>query len=95
MNVHKSAYIEKEVFFAGLSGFFLKFEIFETFSNDKKSTKSLTLFFYYITPGPSKLENVADPCSGPRGPLPKIGVLYLNLIFGGSPLVSNLNHAYC
>ena len=49
----------------------------------------------HITPGPSKLENVADPCSGPRGPLPKIGVLYLNLIFEGSPLVSNLNHAYC
>ena len=32
-----------------------------------------------LTLGPSKLENVADPGSGPRGPLPKIGVHYLNL----------------
>ena len=35
------------------------------------------VYLKYVTPGPSKLENVADPCSGPRGP--KIGVLYLNL----------------
>jgi hypothetical protein len=27
--------------------------------------------FEYITPGPSKLEKVVDPGSGPRGPLPK------------------------
>jgi hypothetical protein len=33
----------------------------------------------YLTPGPSKLEKVVDPGSGPRGPLPKIGVHYLNL----------------
>ena len=32
-----------------------------------------------ITPGPSKLEKVVDPCSGPRGPLPEIGVHYLVL----------------
>ena len=25
----------------------------------------------YITPGPSKLEKVVDPGSGPQGPLPK------------------------
>jgi hypothetical protein len=24
-----------------------------------------------LTPGPSKLEKLVDPCSGPRGPLPK------------------------
>ena len=35
--------------------------------------------FGRLTLGPSKLENVADPGSGPRGPLPKIGVHYLNL----------------
>ena len=35
--------------------------------------------YKWITLGPSKLENVADPGSGPRGPLPKIGVHYLNL----------------
>ena len=33
----------------------------------------------HITLGPSKLENAADPGSGPRGPLPKIRVHYLNL----------------
>ena len=32
-----------------------------------------------LTPGPSKLEKVVDPGSGPRGPLPEIGVDYLNL----------------
>ena len=37
------------------------------------------LYLICVTLGPSKLENVADPCSGPRGPLPKIGVHYLNL----------------
>ena len=61
-------------------------------------TPNFGVSFYHskqILSKPSKLENVADPCSGPRGPLPKIGVLYLNLIFEGSPLVSNLNHAYC
>ena len=30
-------------------------------------------------PGPSKLEKVVDPGSGPQGPLPEIGVHYLNL----------------
>ena len=32
-----------------------------------------------ITPGPSKLEEAVDPCSGPQGPLPEIRVLYLVL----------------
>ena len=32
-----------------------------------------------VTPGPSKLEKVVDPGSGPRGPLPEIGVHYLVL----------------
>ena len=31
-------------------------------------------------PGPSKLEKVVDPGSGPRGPQPEIGVHYLNLV---------------
>ena len=35
-----------------------------------------------LTLGPSKLEKVADPVSGPRGPLPKIRVHYLQ----GQPL---------
>ena len=41
-----------------------------------------------VTLGPSKLENVADPGSGPRGPLPKIGVHYLNL--NGAVLLGKL-----
>ena len=40
-----------------------------------------------ITPGQSKMEKVVDPGSGPRGPLPEIGVHYLNLDFQGTPLV--------
>ena len=32
-----------------------------------------------VTPGPSKLEKVVDPGSGPRGPLLEIRVHYLNL----------------
>ena len=35
--------------------------------------------FNNVTPGPSKLEKVVDPGSGPRGPLPEIGVHYLVL----------------
>ena len=34
----------------------------------------------YVTPGPSKLDGIVDPCSGPRGPLPEIGVHYLVLL---------------
>ena len=35
--------------------------------------------YLQLTPGPSKLEKVVDPGSGPRGPLPEIGVHYLVL----------------
>ena len=40
-----------------------------------------------VTPGPSKLENLVDPGSGPRGPLPEIGVHDLNLDFQWTPPV--------
>ena len=36
-----------------------------------------------LTPGPSKLEKVVDPGSGPWCPLLEIGVHYLNLDFQG------------
>ena len=47
----------------------------------------LFLSYIQLTLGPSKLEKVVDPGSGPRGPLPEIGVHYLNLDFQGTPLV--------
>ena len=48
----------------------------------------------YLTPGPSKLEKVVDPGSGPQGPLTEIGVHYLNLDFQRSPLVIKIEGTY-
>ena len=49
------------------------------------------IFMKYVTPGPSKLEKVVDPGSGPQGPLTEIGVHYLNLDFQRSPPVIKLS----
>ena len=42
----------------------------------------------FVTPELSKLEKVVDTGSGPRGPLQKIGVHYLNFDFQGTNLGS-------
>ena len=47
---------------------------------------------YHVTPGPSKLEKVVDPGSGPRGPgvirfVPKIGCIAF-LYLDPNPLIT-------
>ena len=50
----------------------------QTFFEDH-SNKNIKVGTKEVVLRPSKLEKVVDPCSGPRGPLPEIGVHYLVL----------------